>query len=167
MPILLTSSKQRLAFEKLKQGEIDAMIWVQGKPSKFSTIVKDKNFHLIPVDYAQSLQPDYLPAQLTSEDYPNLIAKGERIDTIAAPAVLAVYNWPPNTDHYRRLVRFIDAFFGKITTLQQSPFHPMERGRAPCVIYPAGHGSGQRRNGSIVRECGWRPLTCDICSNSS
>src|SRR6266516_998368 len=59
------------------------MIWVQGKPSKFSTTIKDDNFHLIPVDYAKSLQPDYLPAQLTSDDYPNLIPKGERIDTIA------------------------------------------------------------------------------------
>ncbi len=61
------------------------MIWVQGKPSKFSTTIKDDNFHLIPVDYAKSLQPDYLPAQLTSDDYPNLIPKGERIDTIAVP----------------------------------------------------------------------------------
>jgi len=116
--------EQRLAFEKLKQGEIDAMIWVQGKPSKFSTTIKDENFHLIPVDYAKSLQPDYLPAQLTSEDYPNLIAKGERIDTIAAPAVLAAYNWAPNTERYRRLARFVDAFFAKIATLQQPPFHP-------------------------------------------
>ena len=116
--------EQRLAFEKLKQGEIDAMIWVQGKPSKFSITIKDENFHLIPVDYAKSLQPDYLPAQLTSEDYPNLIAKGERIDTIAAPAALAAYNWTPNTERYRRLARFVDAFFAKIATLQQPPFHP-------------------------------------------
>ncbi len=119
-----TYIEQRLAFEKLKQGEIDAMIWVQGKPSKFSTTIKDENFHLIPVDYAKSLQPDYLPAQLTSEDYPNLIAKGERIDTIAAPAALAAYNWTPNTERYRRLARFVDAFFAKIATLQQPPFHP-------------------------------------------
>jgi TRAP transporter TAXI family solute receptor len=116
--------EQRLAFEKLKRGEIDAMIWVQGKPSKFSTTIKDENFHLIPVDYAQSLQPDYLPAQLTSEDYPNLIAPGERIDTIAAPAVLASYNWAPSTDRYNRLARFVDALFAKIGTLQQPPFHP-------------------------------------------
>src|SRR6266498_776403 len=116
--------EQRLAFEKLKQAEIDAMIWVQGKPSKFSTTIRDENFHLIPVNYAQSLQPDYLPAQLTSDDYPNLIEKGERIDTIAAPAVLAAYNWAPNTERYRRLARFVDAFFSKIATLQQPPFHP-------------------------------------------
>src|SRR5438034_1993837 len=63
--------EQRLAFEKLKKGEIDAMISVQGKPSKFNSSVKDENFHFLPVDYAKSLQPDYLPAQLTSEDYPD------------------------------------------------------------------------------------------------
>src|SRR6266480_518225 len=56
--------------------------------------------------------------------YPNLIEKGERIDTIAAPAVLAAFNWAPNTERYRRLARFVDAFFGKIATLQQPPFHP-------------------------------------------
>src|SRR5919204_438257 len=81
--------EQRLAYEKLKKGEIDAMIWVQGKPSKFTTTIKDENFHLLPVDYAKPLQTDFLPAQLTSEDYPNLIPKGEHVDTIAVPAVLA------------------------------------------------------------------------------
>jgi TRAP transporter TAXI family solute receptor len=116
--------EQRLAFEKLRRGEIDAMIWVQGKPSKFSTTIKDENFHLIPVNYAQSLQPDYLPAQLTSDDYPNLIAQGESIETIAAPAALAVYNWAPNTERYRRVARFVDVLFSKLATLQQPPFHP-------------------------------------------
>ena len=116
--------EQRLAYEKLRKGEIDAMIWVQGKPSKFSTTIKDENFHLVPVEYAKSLQLDYLPAELTSDDYPNLIPKGQRIDTIAAPAVLAAFNWQPNTERYRRLNRFVDAFFGKIAVLQQPPFHP-------------------------------------------
>jgi len=116
--------EQRLAFEKLKKGEIDAMISVQGKPSKFNAGVKDENFHFVPIDYAKTLQTDYLPAQLTSDDYPNMIPKGERIDTIAVPAVLAAYSWAPNTERYRRLARFVDAFFNKIAALQQPPFHP-------------------------------------------
>src|SRR5438876_3403455 len=94
--------EQRLAYEKLKKGEIDAMISVQGKPSKFNSGVKDENLHFVPVDYAKSLQPDYLPAQLTSDDYPNLIEKGERIDTIAAPAVLAL---PPACKVRRRILQ--------------------------------------------------------------
>ena len=38
--------------------------------------------------------------------------------------MLAAYNWPPNTERYRRLARFVDAFFAKIGELQQPPFHP-------------------------------------------
>ena len=116
-------NEQRLAYEKLKKGEIDAMIAVQAK-SKFTTTIKDPDLHLVPVDYAKSLQPDYLPAVLTSDDYPNLIEPGGRIDTIAAPAVLAAYNWAPNTERYRKLERFVDAFFGNIPVLQKPPFHP-------------------------------------------
>ena len=76
------------------------------------------------VDYEKPLQGDYLPATLTSKDYPNLIAEGEKVDTIAVPAVLAAYNWAPNTDRYRKLTQFVDAFFTKFPTFQNPPFHP-------------------------------------------
>src|SRR5262249_36478920 len=39
-------------------------------------------------------------------------------------AVLAAYNWAPNTDRYRRLHHFVDIFFGKINDFQKAPFHP-------------------------------------------
>ena len=61
---------------------------------------------------------------LTAKDYPNLIAEGERVDTIAVPAVLAAYNWAPNTERYRKLALFVDAFFTKFPTFQNPPFHP-------------------------------------------
>jgi TRAP transporter TAXI family solute receptor len=115
--------EQRIAYDKLQKGELDAVIAVQGKPSKAASALKDPNLHLVPVDYAKSLQADYLPAVLTSDDYPNLIEKGGQVDTIAVPAVLAAYNWAPNTDRYRRLSAFVDAFFNNITALQQPPFH--------------------------------------------
>ena len=41
------------------------------------------------------------------------VAKGEQVDTIAVPAVLAAYNWAPRTDRYRKLALFVDAFFTK------------------------------------------------------
>ena len=40
------------------------------------------------------------------------------------PAVLAAYNWAPNTDRYRKLSQFVDAFFTKFPTFQNPPFHP-------------------------------------------
>jgi TRAP transporter TAXI family solute receptor len=117
--------EQRIAMEKLKTGEIDAVIVTGGKPYKsVSTFNNDGRFHLVTVDYAKPLQTDYLPATLTSKDYPNLISDQERVDTIAVPAVLAAYNWGPNTDRSRKLSLFVDAFFTKFPTFQKPPFHP-------------------------------------------
>ena len=116
--------EQRIAYEKLSKGELDAVVAVQGQPSKATSQIKDPNLHLVPIDYDKSLQSDYLPAQLTADNYPNLIAKGDVVDTVAVPAVLAAFNWSPHTERYRRLARFVDAFFGKIDELQQPPFHP-------------------------------------------
>ncbi|BBO09037.1 TAXI family TRAP transporter solute-binding subunit [Bradyrhizobium sp. TM102] len=117
--------EQRIAMEKLKAGEIDAVIVVGGKPYKsVSTFNNDGRFHLAKVDYAKPLQSDYLPATLTTKDYPNLIKEGESVDTIAVPAVLAAYSWAPNTERYRKLALFVDAFFTKFPALQNAPFHP-------------------------------------------
>src|ERR1700737_2078688 len=115
--------EQRIAFEKMKTGEMDAVIAVQGKPSKAVSQFKDDRFHLVPVDYAKSLQSDYLPASLSAKDYPNLIGDQEQIDTIAVPAVLAAY-WAPNTERSRKLALFVDAFFTKFPKFQNPPFHP-------------------------------------------
>jgi len=117
--------EQRIAMEKLKKGEIDAVIVVGGKPYKsVSNFVNDGRFHLVTVDYDRPLQADYLPASFNAKDYPNLIAEGETVDTIAVPAVLAAYNWQPGTDRYRKLSLFVEAFFVKFPTLQNPPFHP-------------------------------------------
>ena len=116
--------EQRIAMEKLKAGQIDAVIVVGGKPYKSVSSFKDDRFHLVNVDYAKPLQGDYLPASLSAADYPNLISADEQVDTIAVPAVLAAYNWAPNTDRYRKLALFVDAFFTKFPSFQKPPFHP-------------------------------------------
>src|SRR5262249_61240312 len=72
----------------------------------------------------KSLQDDYLPSSLTSEDYPNLIPRGEAVDTIAASSILFAYNWPKNTDRYRRVDKFVKALFAKFSELQKPPRNP-------------------------------------------
>jgi hypothetical protein len=42
---------------------------------------------------------------------------------VAIPSVLAVYNWPRDTDRYRRVSLFIDAFFTKFPEFQKAPRH--------------------------------------------
>ena len=114
----------RLALEMLSKGEIDAIVAVEGKPVQWLSQVRDPNLHLVPVEYEKTLQEEYLPSQLSSADYPNLVSDAAPVDTIAAEAVLASYNWPPTSDRYRRLSLLVDSLFTRVAQLQRPPFHP-------------------------------------------
>jgi len=123
----------RIALEMLRKGDIDAIIAVEGKPVQWLNQVNDPNLHLIGVDYDKSLRDDYLPAQLSSEDYPNLIAPSTRVGTIAAEAVLASYNWQVGSDRYRRLALLVESLFTRMAQLQRPPFHPKWQELAPVA----------------------------------
>ncbi len=112
------------AFLKVKNGEIAATILIAGKPSgSFAKLELAPGMKLLPVPYPPALENDYFPAVLEHEDYPNAIAKGERIETIAIGAILAAYNWPRDTDRYRRVAKFTQAFFTQIAEFQKPPRH--------------------------------------------
>ncbi|MHA1567600.1 MAG: TAXI family TRAP transporter solute-binding subunit, partial [Alphaproteobacteria bacterium] len=113
------------AIEKLKAGEIDGMVYVAGKPTRaFSDISADDLVHFVPIDFEPALLETYLPARLTSQDYPALIEPGEAVDTLAVGAVMAVYNWSPDTYRYRKVSRFVDSFFDQFSKFQEAPRHP-------------------------------------------
>ncbi|MGH2362919.1 MAG: TAXI family TRAP transporter solute-binding subunit, partial [bacterium] len=109
---------------KVKNGEIAATVLIAGKPSgAFAKFKLEPGMKLLTLPYAEALEADYFPAKLGHEDYPNLIAKGQSIDTIAVGAVLAVYNWPRDTDRYRRVASFVEAFFERFPEFQKPPRH--------------------------------------------
>ena len=110
------------AFEKLKTGEIAATILIAGKPA--GSMIKLKaadGFRILPVAYAKPLQTEYLPATLTTEDYPGLIAPGEKVETVAVGAVLIAFNWPKGTDRYRRIQKFVDELLSQARRIPESP----------------------------------------------
>jgi TRAP transporter TAXI family solute receptor len=114
------------ALEKVKSGEIAGTVFIAGRPAAaIAKLPKDPDLKLLPVPYTQVLEDNsYLPATFTSQDYPNLVPAGQAVETIAVGAVLAVYNWPRNTDRYRRVANFIDALFSKFAEFQKPPRHP-------------------------------------------
>jgi TRAP-type uncharacterized transport system substrate-binding protein len=111
-----------VALEKMKQGdEIAATFWISSKPlAPFLKGTWPQGFKFLPVEYSDKLEY-YLPAHLEHSDYPLLISEGERIATISVPAVLAVFDWPKNTDRYRRLLRVVDYLFERLERLQKEP----------------------------------------------
>ena len=115
---------QATALEKLKSGEIDATVLVSGKPSAiFEKIRYTDRVHFLDVEFGEKLQKDYLPAIMTHDDYPDLIATNETVGTIAVSAVLAVVNVKAGTEQHRKVSRFVENFFANLDKLRQAPRH--------------------------------------------
>jgi uncharacterized protein len=120
-----TNDDQNTALEKLKQGEIAALVYVAGKPARlFSGVASDTGLHLIPVAISRPLLETYLPAQFNHADYPQLVPDGTSVDTIGVGSVMAAFAWPPGHERYKKVARFVDAFFGKFSLFMQPPRHP-------------------------------------------
>jgi TRAP-type uncharacterized transport system substrate-binding protein len=121
-PVLINNA---VALEKMRTGEIAAVVHVVGKPNDlFAKFKPEPGFHFLPVEYRQELSDYYVPATLEAADYPNLLSAGASVATIAVPTVLAVFNWPAESERFRRVSRFIEAYFSKFERLQQAPFQP-------------------------------------------
>ena len=110
--------------ELLRKGELDALVRVVQKPVGYVTALPpNSGLHLLSIPYSKKFTDYYALSDFTNADYPNLVAPGERIDTIAVPSVLAVYNWPKGTDRYRRVERFVQRLFANFDKLQKPPYH--------------------------------------------
>jgi TRAP-type uncharacterized transport system substrate-binding protein len=114
------------AVQKIVDGEADAYVGSTGKVFGLLRGVKneDRRLHLVPIPYDRRLQDLYLPTTLTSDEYPNLLAPGQTVDTLAASVLLVSFNWPENSDHYRRMTNFVNAFFSKFNEFHKPPRHP-------------------------------------------
>jgi len=114
------------SIQKIIDGEADAYITSTGKVFGLGRAIKneDRKLHLVPIPYDKRLQDMYLPTTLSGEEYPNLLAPGEVIETVATSVLLVSFNWPENSERYRRTAKFIDAFFSKINEFHKPPRHP-------------------------------------------
>jgi hypothetical protein len=115
----------QVAMEQMKSGTNDmaAVVFATSKP--VDAFLKGKwpsGFHFLSVpmeDYSF-----YLPATLTSADYPAFIPQGAEIQTIAIPTVLAAFNWPKGSNRYARVARLVDNLFDRLEVLQGPGYHP-------------------------------------------
>jgi TRAP-type uncharacterized transport system substrate-binding protein len=114
-----------VALEQMRRGEIVAVVFITSKP--VDAFVKGKweeGFKFLPVEYGPKFQDYYISSYLDAADYPNLIAKDQRIATIAVPTILASYKWRPDSPRYRRVARFVELLFGRTDKLRSAGFDP-------------------------------------------
>jgi TRAP-type uncharacterized transport system substrate-binding protein len=123
------------AMKRLLSGDISAMIILTGAPQvTMAKVKKEDGVHFLPLDQdslpnhdLHGLFANYLPAEITHDLYPNLIAEGTTVPTIANRALLVAYTWPENSQRYNKIAKFIDAFFSKIDQLNSPSRHPKWR----------------------------------------
>jgi hypothetical protein len=114
-----------IALEKMKSGEIAAIVSTGGKPNDlFVKLKPEPGYHFVPVEFGPKFADFYLPCPLSHDDYPQLIPAGETVGTLCMSAVLATYNFPKGSDRARRLDRFIQYYFERFDRLLQPSFHP-------------------------------------------
>jgi TRAP transporter TAXI family solute receptor len=117
-----------IALKKLQSGEFSALLRTVGKPvDALVRIPPNSGLHLLSIPFSKKFADYYTLGELSSKDYPTLIPPGQQIDTIAVPAVLAVYNWPQNTDRFQRVQRFVERLFDNWDKFQHPPYHPKWR----------------------------------------
>ena len=116
------------ALQKLKSGEIAALVRVIGKPIDFfAKIPASAGLHFVPIPFSKTFADYYTLGELTNKEYPGLVPEGHPTDTIAVPAVLAVFNWQKGSDRYRRVERLAESFFTKWDKFREPPRHPKWR----------------------------------------
>jgi TRAP-type uncharacterized transport system substrate-binding protein len=114
-----------VALEQMRRGEIAGVVFVTSKPvDAFAKGKWEQGFKFLPVEYGSKFEDYYLPTYLESTDYPNLVAKSERVATIAVPTILAAFNWRPGSERYRRVARFVEELFGGVNKLKTPGFDP-------------------------------------------
>ncbi|MBV1797908.1 TAXI family TRAP transporter solute-binding subunit [Siccirubricoccus sp. G192] len=128
IPIRPAHEPQDQALERLRRGEIAALVYVAGKPARlFAGVPPDAGLRFLPVPMTDALLETYLPSSLSHADYPALVPEAAPVETIAVGAVMAVYAWAPGTERHRKVAHFVDSFFEKFARFQQPPRHPKWR----------------------------------------
>ncbi len=119
-----------------------------------SRVKKDDQLHFLALDKESLPDHDltgilsyYLPAELTHQQYPNLIDEGTSVATVANRALLVAYASPENSDRYRKLTKFVQEFFGKIDQFHTAARHPKWSEINLSAEIPVGRGSNLRQIG--------------------
>jgi aerobic C4-dicarboxylate transport protein len=120
-------SDPETALADLKAGRIAALAYVAAKPVPLFrglTPGAGAGLHFLPIPPpSPGLDTGYMPRQLTSSDYPDLIGSDGPIPTIGVAMVMIAPNLAPKSERYRRVAGFVDAFFSALPDLQQPPHH--------------------------------------------
>ena len=116
---------QTTSYERLRRGDIQAAMYVAGRPVRaIADLPENSGLHLLSIPFEGEIADSYFPAKFTASDYPRLVVDGQDVNTLAVGSILAVFNWPEGSDRYKRVERFVSAFFSRFDEFLQPGRHP-------------------------------------------
>ena len=138
--VVMLKLDESAALAKLQAGEVAAIVSVSGKPAQALSEFKNTGgFRLLPIPYSAALQDVALPAKFSAADYPNFVAAGSNVDTVAVTSVLAIFDAPKGTPRFRRLADFTSTFFQHFSALRDPDRHPKWRDVNLAATVPGWH----------------------------
>ena len=115
----VTTYDDEEALAKLKAGEIDAMLTVDGAPiDRLATLSPADDLHFLSLPNDR-ISATYLPAQLSADAYPLMVKSYAPIETVAVGVVLAAYHWTDDSPRAGALDSFVQALFGHFDELKE------------------------------------------------
>lgn len=124
LKVVVTRHAHQAALHLLKTGQIDAMVYVGGKPVPFLQHLDPADgLKLLQVPFAAALPDHYRPGQIDRRDYRGLMPVNGSIETVSVGAAIVAFNWPDRSNGFNRLKRFSETLFGNIAALQAKPRH--------------------------------------------
>ncbi len=102
------------ALEAMQNKTIDAAVLAgAGADTLLAGVSQASGLHIVPISADKELSKTYSPAILSHTDFPNLIVADSVIETVASAIVLAVHEWPSQSERFRKLEKFHAALSAK------------------------------------------------------
>jgi uncharacterized protein len=116
------------AIAALQQGKIAASVVLGPRPVPLlAKLDAGSGLHLVPVNFGGPLEASYLPASLSHDDYPGLIAGSVALPTVATGLLLLTADRSSDPAFESNIESFIATLFSKIDTLKTGRHHPKWR----------------------------------------
>jgi uncharacterized protein len=117
------------AIAGLISGRLAAALLVAGKPvADLAHVPKDGSVRLLNLPFSSTMEEAYSPAVFAADDYPQLLAPGQIVETLAvSPVLLANDAKAGGEETARRIARAVPALFSSLSELAIGHRHPKWR----------------------------------------
>jgi hypothetical protein len=111
---------------------------------------ENRRLHLVSIPYDKRLRDLYVPSDFSSDEYPNLLAAGETVETVAASVLLVALNFRKRLNGTKESRNSWMHCFPGLTNSRNRRATRNGRRRALLRSYLGGSGLRPRRTGSTA-----------------